>query len=80
MIRRWIRRSDQWSIDHPWRFGLVMSTIALYVGIQPLQSVTLGVALAIAFFALIGWSYSRGPGRRRMERRLGRTSRADEAP
>jgi hypothetical protein len=68
--------ADSWALAHPWVYATIagMFTFFVVLFLLALGRGPLGLAFVIApaWFCVIGWSMSRGPGRRHVEKRLGR--------
>ena len=66
------REVDEWAFRHPWRWNAIASALIsllwLLFGYPPL----LAAVIFTLCFALGGLNGSRGPGRRRLERRIAR--------
>jgi hypothetical protein len=71
---------DAWNLAHPWRFAVPYTALffwlywrlVCHVWFHPSLVVSLleTSLLSIAYFLGVGWSMSRGPGKRLTERRI----------
>jgi cell division protein FtsW (lipid II flippase) len=64
---------NNWCYRHPWGWALVTFAMAFFIGIQTGQVVIFG-AFGVVMFFVTGWSWSRGWGRKRHEKRHPPTS------
>src|SRR5438445_2588875 len=77
---RWRHRQDLWLVRHPWRYSTVGLFFAFLLVLMLRGPLLLALAVGAGWYAIVGWSLSRGPGRRLVERRLERWPPGQTAP
>lgn len=65
-------RANDWAYRHPWGWAVVGGALAFVSALIALRSIVIALAIAPVWFLVTGWSVSRGPGRKYLERRLRR--------
>jgi phosphoglycerate dehydrogenase-like enzyme len=72
-------RLEEWAYENPWYWGAVEAVVFGIIGFA-VFGLAVGIAVAAFAFVVLGWSESRGPGRKSRERRMGkRRSSTDDA-
>ena len=64
-------RLEQWAYENPWLWAAVEGFVFGLIGLA-LFGLAIGILLAVAAFVALGWSASRGPGRKSLKRRIDR--------
>jgi hypothetical protein len=74
-----LARLEEWAYENPWSWGGVEAVVFGIIGFAVFGPVV-GIAVAAFAFIVLGWSASRGPGRKSRQRRIGRRRGSTDEP